>query len=135
VTYYLRAFKKYAVFSGRATRSELWFFMLFNLLAILVLNGISLAIWGSPETAPLFVPGNIYVAAALLPAISLQVRRLHDLGLSGFWWLVIFVPLLGPLALLVIFCLDSQPGPNRFGPNLKAVNAPELRASPVSLAA
>ena len=123
--YYVAAFKKYAVFSGRATRSEYWYFVLFNLLAAF-LAGIVAAAIGIPlgwsETTQTAL-AELYLLAALLPSIAIAVRRLHDIGLSGLWLLICFVPLLGGLALLVMYCQDSQPGANQFGPNPKGVEA------------
>jgi len=63
--------------------------------------------------------------AVLLPSIGYAARRLHDIGRSAWWLLVIFIPLLGPLIMLVFNVLDSQPGDNAFGPNPKGIDDPE----------
>ncbi len=122
--YYFEAFKKYAVFSGRSTRSEYWFFLLFNLLAAIIIgliSGIIGAILGL-DTETTTGLADLYILVALLPWLALNARRLHDIGLSGWWILISLVPLLGPIAMLVLCAQDSQPGPNRFGPNPKGVN-------------
>lgn len=133
--YYFEAFQKYAVFSGRATRSEFWFFFLFNLLATLLVGFVAgiigaLAGWDTVTTEGL---ADIYLLVVLLPWLALNVRRLHDIGLSGWWLLISLVPLLGTIAMLVLCAQDSQPGPNRFGPNPKGVNPTDsqIGAAPV----
>jgi uncharacterized membrane protein YhaH (DUF805 family) len=128
--YYFEAFKKYALFSGRSTRSEYWFFFLFNLFAALIIGVISGFIGAmlglDRETATGLA--DLYFLAVLVPSIAISVRRLHDIGFSGLWVLLSFVPFLGGIALLVMYCSDSQPGPNRFGPNPKGVNPLALEA-------
>ncbi len=128
--YYFEAFKKYAVFSGRATRSEYWFFFLFNVLVgfgIGVVGGFVGGFSGLNEQAvetATDIPLALFMIVTLVPSIAVSARRLHDIGLSGLWLLLYFVPFLGGIAMLCIFCADSQPGPNRFGPNPKGVSPP-----------
>ncbi|MCC6909902.1 MAG: DUF805 domain-containing protein [Phycisphaerales bacterium] len=57
--------------------------------------------------------------AVLVPCIAVGVRRLHDTGRSGLWLLIAFIPVVGGLALLVFFVLDSEPGTDAYGPNPK----------------
>lgn len=123
--YYFIAFQKYAVFSGRATRSEFWFFFLFNIIAVIIFGitaGIVAAALGWDTTSAEGL-ADLYLLAALVPWLALNVRRLHDIGFSGWWLLISMVPLLGPITMLVFCAQDSQPGANRFGPNPKGVNA------------
>jgi len=116
---------RYAQFSGRASRSEFWYFMLFYFLIDIVLVFIDLLV-----VDPMFgiTPDQagqgglleiIFALAMLIPSIALAVRRLHDIGKSGWWYLIGFIPLVGALVLLYFFVLDSQPGSNRYGPNPK----------------
>jgi uncharacterized membrane protein YhaH (DUF805 family) len=112
MNWYVDVLKKYAVFDGRARRQEFWMFALINFIVALVLNFIS----------PFL--GGIYALAVLLPNIGVGVRRLHDIGRSGWWLLVGLIPLIGWIVLIVFFVQDSQPGDNQFGPNPKAVVAP-----------
>ena len=115
MNWYLGCWKKYAEFSGRARRQEFWMFGLFNFLAALVagfldgLLGTGGALYG------------LYYLAALIPTIAVTARRLHDTDRSGWWQLIGFIPLIGWVILLVFFCLDSQPGENRFGSNPKGM--------------
>ena len=119
-------FRKFATFSGRAPRSELWWFTLFVavihvLLAFIearLLPGLS-----NPETG--FGPlSGLWSLVAFLPSISVNVRRLHDRGRSGWWWWLWLVPLIGSIILLVWFCLRGTEGPNRFGPDPLAPDLP-----------
>lgn len=117
--------KKYVTFSGRATRPEYWWFVLFGLLGQIVFGVIDnmlfhtgRAVHGpgffsySQDGGPL---GGLFSLAIFLPMLSVAVRRLHDLDKSGWWLLISFVPLVGFLVLLYFFVQPSQPGANRFG--------------------
>jgi uncharacterized membrane protein YhaH (DUF805 family) len=104
---------KYAVFNGRATRSEYWFFVLFAFLVV-----VAASILDSMVNLLVFAPvmgGNML--ALLLPQLSAAVRRLHDLGHSGWWYLIGLVPVVGGAVLLIWFCLRGTEGDNRFGPD------------------
>lgn len=95
--------KKYVDFSGRARRSEFWWFILFNLLANLVASMVN-------ETLAIIV-----TLALLLPAIAVGARRLHDVGRSGWWMLLNILPLIGFLCLLYWNVQPSQPHANAWG--------------------
>lgn len=110
----LKVLKEYVGFSGRARRKEYWMFMLFNMIAMLVLAIID----GVLGTYPLFY--GLYSLAAFLPSLAVTIRRLHDTGKSGAWILISLVPLVGAIVLLIFTCTDSQPNDNQFGPNPKA---------------
>ncbi|MCZ2497319.1 DUF805 domain-containing protein [Xylophilus sp. Kf1] len=95
---------KYAEFTGRASRSEFWWFVLFNLL-------VSIAAAEIHPTLSLVV-----TLALLLPSCAVSVRRLHDIGRSGWWLLLQFVPLIGFLVLLFWHVQPSEPQDNAWGP-------------------
>lgn len=78
--------------------------------------GICLAIGGIEWIA------NILSLAFFLPALGVSVRRLHDVGKSGWWYLIAFVPLVGGIYLLYLSCKDSEYGENEYGPNPKGLN-------------
>ena len=120
MNWYLEVLRKYAVFSGRARRMEYWMFFLFNLI-ISFLLGIFDGIMGtfSPE-AGLGLLGGLYSLAVLIPSIAVTIRRLHDTGRTGWWFLIIFIPLIGAIVLLVFMVFDSDEGTNAYGPNPKA---------------
>jgi uncharacterized membrane protein YhaH (DUF805 family) len=103
---------KYATFSGRARRSEYWWFYLAFLLVYL---GAAIVDAVLGVTVLALVVGM----AALVPSLAVSVRRLHDSGKSGWWVLMALVPLAGPIVLLVFTCQDSQPGANQWGPSPK----------------
>jgi uncharacterized membrane protein YhaH (DUF805 family) len=113
MNWYIDAWKNYFTFTGRARRKAYWMFVLFNIIAAVIANIIDSVI----GTGGLI--GGIYSLAVLLPGIALGVRRLHDIGKSGWWMLIALVPLIGLIVLLVFACTDSQPGDNEYGPNPK----------------
>ena len=99
-------FMNYANFSGRSRRSEYWW----ATLAIAIIGGVISAI--VPELA------GVWSLATLIPGIAVCVRRLHDIGKSGWWYLLVFLPLAGPIILLIWYCKDSV-SDNEWGPNPK----------------
>ena len=119
MNWYLEVLRKYAVFSGRARRMEYWMFFLFNLI-ISFLLGVVDGVLGtfSPESG-VGLLGGLYSLAILIPSIAVTIRRLHDSGRTGWWFLLIFIPLIGALVLLVFMVLDSEQGTNDYGPNPK----------------
>ena len=114
---YFLAWKKYAVFSGRATRKEHWMFFLGNIIIILVLAVIEGTAGIAPETEQ-SVLGALYGLAILIPSYAVAARRMHDTGRSGWWLLLMLVPIAGFLV-IVFLVSDSQPGDNEYGPNPK----------------
>lgn len=101
---------KYAVFTGRATRPEYWWFFLFNVILSIILTFVDRAILGFP------LLGTIVSLALLLPGIGVGVRRLHDIDKSGWWLFIALIPLVGVIILIVWLVQSGTPGPNRFGP-------------------
>lgn len=119
--WYLLALSKYAVFTGRSRRTEFWFFALFNFIfaiAAMVLDMILGITFGGIGYGPIYV---IYVLAMLIPGIAVAVRRLHDVGKSGFMLFIAIIPIIGAIWLLVLYVTDSMPGDNEYGPNPKDV--------------
>ncbi|MDD8024760.1 MAG: DUF805 domain-containing protein [Paracoccaceae bacterium] len=124
--------QKYVTFSGRATRPEYWWFVLFIVLGQILLNIIDSMLFntGGVSHGPGFwaYRGNsgplsgLFGLAVLLPAIAAGVRRLHDTGRSGWWLLITFIPLIGGLVLLYFFVQPSDPGRNDFGPHPRRGN-------------
>jgi uncharacterized membrane protein YhaH (DUF805 family) len=126
--WYLKVLKQYADFSGRSRRTEYWMFVLFNFIfaciAMLIDNvlGITFHFGGADGTAVPFFYGYIYVLytlAVLVPGLAVLVRRLHDVGKSGWMFLIALIPIIGAIWLLVLLCTDSQPGSNKWGFNPK----------------
>jgi uncharacterized membrane protein YhaH (DUF805 family) len=112
---YLTVLKKSFVFSGRATRSEYWYFVLMNLIISTLLLSIDIYLL-IPERMYLY---GVYTLFALIPFTSVSVRRFHDLGKSG-WWLFagLSIPFLGIIFLFYFFVKDSMED-NQYGQNPK----------------
>ncbi|MBJ2187128.1 MAG: DUF805 domain-containing protein [Muribaculaceae bacterium] len=101
----------YCDFSGRASRSDYWWFVLFGF----ILGAITGVIAGFSETLGGIL--NVIVGLGLLlPSLGLAVRRLHDTGRSGWWIFISLIPLVGQILLLVWLCQESQMTPNQYGP-------------------
>lgn len=112
--WYLAVMKKYAVFNGRARRKEYWMFFLWNIIIGFII-GFVLGIVGAMlqvGTALSDLAGVIYGLAVFVPGLAVAIRRMHDVGRSGWW-------ILFPVVNLVFLCLDSKPGENEYGPNPK----------------
>ena len=122
MNWYLKVLKQYAVFSGRARRKEYWMFALFNFIfavvAMLLDNLTGLTIGELPYGVLYF----LYAIAVLIPALAVSVRRLHDVGKSGWMILIGLIPVIGAIWLLVLMVLDSNPGENKYGQNPKENN-------------
>ncbi|WP_328930487.1 DUF805 domain-containing protein [Streptomyces sp. NBC_00190] len=115
--YYTDVLKKYAVFSGRARRQEFWMFVLCNLVVDVVLVTLDVVLGTSG------IIDGVYTLAVLLPWVGLTVRRLHDTGRSGWWYLLVLIPLLGWIWLIVLMATEGEAGPNKYGPSPKAIHA------------
>jgi len=126
MNWYLKVLKQYADFNGRARRKEYWMFFLFNIIiwvAFLILS-ISLSGNDNIETPPvLAILLGIYFLGMIIPGLAVTVRRLHDIGKSGSWFFIYFIPLIGGIWLLVLMCTDGTPGPNMYGPDPKNQSA------------
>jgi uncharacterized membrane protein YhaH (DUF805 family) len=116
---YLKVLKQYADFNGRARRKEYWMFVLFNtifsILAMIFDNVFGIAIEGIGY-GPIYL---LYVLAMMIPSLAVAVRRLHDVGKSGWMILISLIPIIGGIWLLVLFVTDGNPGENEHGANPK----------------
>lgn len=109
-------FGKYATFSGRASRSQFWFWTLFTILVSSVSYTLDFAVFGVDLDA-LFSPiGDIANLVLLVPSLAIAARRLHDMDRTG-WWQLLLLTGIGIFVLLVWYCLKGTDGPNRFGPD------------------
>jgi uncharacterized membrane protein YhaH (DUF805 family) len=111
--------RKYAVFEGRARRSEYWGFILLCALVGMLAAFVDIAI--GADVASGFGPGSVVMMLLLtVPSIALTARRLHDLDYSGWWMLLAFVPYAGLIVVLLIGLAPGTRGDNRFGPDPRA---------------
>jgi K+-transporting ATPase ATPase B chain len=117
MNWYLEPWKKYADFSGRATRAEYWTFFLVNMLISIAVYAVAA---GALKAGFGFVylladgMGLLFAVAVFLPGLACAVRRLHDSGKSGWWVLIAFIPIV-QLVIIVLFLLDGNPGENKYG--------------------
>lgn len=109
-----RFWQRYIVFTGRASRSEYWWAVLFNVLVGIGLGIVDRVIFGGQMNDPTVFSG-LYSLATVLPGLAVSIRRLHDIDKSGWWVLLWFVPVIGWIWLLILHCQESSPGRNRFG--------------------
>jgi len=120
--YFISCIKKYAVFKGRARRKEYWMFVLFY--SILSTPFIIFDTFAFEKDGALF---TFYQVALFLPGVGVTIRRIHDVGKSGWFALI-------PFYNFVLMCTDGTKGPNRFGPDPKTSDSPndsnQLPSSP-----
>jgi uncharacterized membrane protein YhaH (DUF805 family) len=119
MNWYVETLRKYTEFSGRARRKEYWFFFLFNLLILAGLTLVDTFVGTYDASRQIGLLSGLYCLGVVLPSLAVGVRRLHDIGRTGWWLLISFVPVIGPIVLLIFFILDSQTGDNEYGPNPK----------------
>ena len=103
-------FNNYVNFAGRASRSAYWYWVLFNVVLSIVANIIDVSVIGFS------VLSAVVGLGLFLPSIAVGVRRLHDVGKSGWYMLFALIPILGGLYLLYLAVQPSQPGANAYGP-------------------
>jgi uncharacterized membrane protein YhaH (DUF805 family) len=104
-------FKNYVNFSGRAPRSEYWYWVLWMLILGFVAGILDYAIFDKTEYEPI---GTIVILATLLPGLAIMIRRLHDVDRTG-WWLLIMLTIFGCIFLFYWACVKGTTGQNRFG--------------------
>ena len=110
-------FNKFAVFSGRASRSEFWFFVLFGCLGGIITVIIDVMILGYPyeENGPINL---IFSVALIIPSISVAARRLHDINKSG-WWQLLWITIIGGILLIIWHATEGENKKNKFGSPIK----------------
>lgn len=130
MNWYLKVLKEYANFKGRARRSEYWYFCLVNVLVSFGFMALDNVLgfnfsYEMPGQGLQTLPyGYLYIAYAfvvLIPSLAVAVRRLHDIGKSGWTYLWALIPLLGAIYVIVLLAKDSMPGENQYGPNPKEI--------------
>ena len=117
MNWYLTVLKKYAVFNFFINVS---FFLLFNVIFLIVAAILDNVLGTTIEGVGYGLIYILYALAVLLPGIAVSVRRLHDLGKSGWLLLIVLIPVIGGIWLLVLMCIEGNPGKNAYGANPKA---------------
>lgn len=117
--WYLQVLKNYAEFSGRARRKEYWMFVLFNLLFLIAAAIIDSIIGTTLGGLPYGLFYFLYAMAVLIPSLAVTVRRLHDVGKSGWFYFIVLIPIVGGIWLLILLCTEGETGVNDYGPNPK----------------
>jgi uncharacterized membrane protein YhaH (DUF805 family) len=112
VNWFMTALKKYIVFSGRSRRAEFWYFYLGYMIIAIVASLIDLIFRTSLFTI-------IVSLALVLPTLGVSIRRMHDLGKSGWWILINLIPLVGSIWYIVLAATEGQPAANQYGPDPK----------------
>jgi uncharacterized membrane protein YhaH (DUF805 family) len=115
--YYLAVLNKYAVFTGRANRSEYWYYTLFSIIFSIVASMIDNALnlkFGTGLTNS-GVVSSLYSLALFIPGLAVSVRRLHDVEKSGWYLLLVLLPIIGWIWLLVLYCTEGTRGTNQYG--------------------
>jgi len=111
-TAYSRFWKKYAVFSGRASRSEFWWVYLINAIISLIVN--------LAHNDALTILGGLYSLATIVPSLALGARRLHDVNRSGWWQLLAIIPIIGWIILIVWWATTEKKEGVRFDAGVPA---------------
>ena len=117
--WYLKVLRQFSDFKGRARRKEYWMFTLINAIVALIAVTLDNVLGLANEDfliGPIYM---LYVLAMLLPSLAVSVRRLHDIGKSGWMMLISFIPIIGGIWLLILFVTDGQVGENEYGLNPK----------------
>lgn len=132
MNWYLYALKKYAVFEGRARRKEYWMFVLFNIIFSMA-AGILDSIFGLDFRSGSGMIESLYGLAVFIPGIAVMVRRLHDVGRSGWFFWINLIPVIGWIWFIIVLCTDGNPGLNKYGRNPKTSEPGEPDLKPADL--
>jgi uncharacterized membrane protein YhaH (DUF805 family) len=124
--YMFMPLKRFADFSGRSRRKEYWMWTLFVVIVEVVLYtwAISAAVSADGQMSAgvglPFIILMLFALAVFIPGLAVTVRRLHDQEKSGLLFLLVLIPLVGPIILIVLMCTEGTPGSNKYGPDPKA---------------
>jgi uncharacterized membrane protein YhaH (DUF805 family) len=110
-------FSNYVNFSGRAVRSEFWYWTLFVIVLVGVLGIIDQRLNPGVSLGAFSIFNGLVSLALILPGLAVAIRRLHDIDRTGWWVLLGFIPVIGTLWLIYWACQPGTSGPNRFGPD------------------
>jgi uncharacterized membrane protein YhaH (DUF805 family) len=130
--YYKAVLKKYAEFNGRARRAEYWYFVLFNIIFAIV-AGIIDEIIGSGGSGLWHtgIVSSLYSLALIIPSLAVGVRRLHDVGKSGWMILISLIPIVGTIWIIILMVRKGDIGVNKYGPDPKTLSETPVQPIPV----
>ena len=120
MNWYLKCWKQYADFKGRARRKEYWMFFLFNIIIVFLLDMIDASMGMLDDESGFGLLSGIYMLAVIVPNIAVSVRRLHDIGKSGWNYFIGMIPLVGPIVMIIWFATAGDVGSNDWGDDPKA---------------
>ena len=119
--WYLKVINSYFDFNGRSRRMEYWMFVLINSIIsvfCILLDSMLGTVW-SIGYGPIYI---WYGLAVFVPGLAVAIRRLHDIGKSGWYYLLVIIPIIGPIWLIILFVTEGEQGDNKYGPNPKNDN-------------
>ena len=125
---FFTALSKYAVFSGRASRREYWLYVIMQNCVMLAAIMVGMVVNTNADNSVQAAGGTVYLLSMLfflIPGIAVAVRRCHDTGHSGWWFLINFLPCVGCFIFLFMMCRESGPD-NQYGPNPNGNNPEEI---------
>ena len=119
MNWYFVVLSKYVQFQGRSRRKEFWFFTLINASISMACGMVDTTLQLPTVVEGYGILAALYAAFAFIPTVAVTVRRLHDQDRTGWWALIMLIPIVGILVLLYFMLQDSTAGSNRFGSNPK----------------
>jgi uncharacterized membrane protein YhaH (DUF805 family) len=132
--WFIHVINNYNVFSGRSRRAEYWYFTLvstiISLITVVIDKALGTEVHYTIATQPGLEPivmdygyiNIVYGLFVFLPSLAVSVRRMHDVGKSGWMLFINLIPILGWIYYIVLLCRDSEPGDNQYGPNPKGID-------------
>lgn len=117
MNWYFQALANYFNFADRARRKEYWMFVLFNMIVMIAVGVIDGVLGGFG------IVSGLYALGVFIPGLAVTVRRLHDTGRSGWWFLISIIPFLGIIVLIYFMVLEGHAEANEYGVNPKTVAA------------
>lgn len=114
--------ENYANFEGRARRSEYWWFIVGQIILVviaMILDNLLGITFGKIGYGPIYL---VFALATFIPGLAVAVRRLHDVGKSGWFYLIVFIPLIGAIWLIILFATEGAKGQNQYGMDPKGNN-------------
>lgn len=112
-------FENYANFNGRARRSEYWYYTLATILISIVLGILDYGSELAFDIGELGILRGLYSLAVFIPGLAVMIRRLHDVGKSGWFLFILIIPLVGVIWLFILLCTEGNDGSNEFGADPK----------------